>query len=541
MSNPFTHAVASFDPTATSVLLWTRAPGVEALTWTVASDPAFDVVVASGEVAPDAYRDHTAVVDVGDLEPATSYFYRFEGGAQSSPVGRTRTLPAGRTDRLRLGLVTCARYSMAPLGVYRALAEREVDLVVHLGDYIYEDDGSSGPRPHVPSHACRTLDDYRARIGQLRTDPDAQALHLRHPMVAILDDHDVADNCWTTGAKKHVDADDGPWADRVRAATTARQEWLPQRLRDPQDDGSTWRSIGFGDLAELMLLDTRLSGRDEQAGDGGDPPLDDPGRSLLGGDQRAWLEERLGDVERPWVLVASGVVVNEVCLPLPAIPGINALLPNGYAVLDGVVLHDDQWDGYPAERANLARHLARRGAAGGRTVLLSGDIHSSWAFEGPRLDGQPVAVEMTVPAVASKPMGRAHMPGAWRALDALIGRLEHVPWVDVTRRGYGIVDLTRARAVMEWWFVEPTDADPHADQWLGAAWRTDRAAWPPTLVECDATVDPERAVGDEPLPPRPADLDDLRREHRRRLVLKRSALGALGVGAVLGAARAVRR
>ncbi|MEO6318051.1 MAG: alkaline phosphatase D family protein, partial [Acidimicrobiales bacterium] len=407
--------------------------------------------------------------------------------------------------------------------------------------YIYEDDGSSGPRTHQPPHACRTLDDYRARIGQVRGDTDAQALHLRHPMVAILDDHDVADNCWTTGAKNHVDADDGPWADRVRAATRARQEWLPQRLRDPQDDTSTWRSIGVGDLAELVLLDTRLSGRDEQAGDGGDPELDDPDRSLLGDDQRAWLGERLGDVERPWALVASGVVFNEVCLPVPAIPGINQLLPNGYAVLDGVVLHDDQWDGYPAERSNLVRHLAQRGAAGGRTVLLSGDIHSSWAFEGPRLDGQPVAVEMTVPAVASKPMGRAHAPGAWRALDALVGRLQHVPWVDVTRRGYGIVDLTWERAVMEWWFVEPTDADPLADQWLGAAWRTDRAAWPPALAETEPTVDPERAVSLDPLPPRPADLDALRRKHRRRLVLERSALGALGAGALMGAARAVRR
>ena len=541
MSNPFSHAVASFDPTATSVLLWTRAPEIETLAWVVATDAGLHDVVARGHVAPDRDRDHTATVDVGDLAPATTYFYRFDVDGQTSPIGRTRTLPDGPTDRLRLGLVTCARYSMAPLGVYRALAEREVDLVVHLGDYIYEDDGSKGPRRHEPRHPCRTLGDYRARIGQLRRDPDAQALHLRHPMVAILDDHDVADNCWTTGAKKHVDDDDGPWDERALAAVTARQEWLPQRLRDQRDPRTTWRSIPIGDLAELVLLDTRLSGRDEQAGDGGDPPLDDPERSLLGAEQRAWLQDRLADDTRPWVLVASGVVINEVSLPLPAIPGINHFLPNGYAALDGEVLHDDQWDGYPAERSNLARHLARRGAAGGRAVLVSGDIHSSWAFEGPRLDGQPVAVEMTVPAVASKPMGRAHMPGAWRALDALVSRLEHVPWADVTRRGYGIIDVTRDSTVMEWWFVEPTDADPCADQWLGAAWRTDRSAWPPSLTETDPTDDPERAPLRDPLPPRPDDLDRLRRSHRRRLVLERSALAALTVGAVVGAARVVRR
>ncbi len=540
MSNPFSHAVASFDPSATTVLLWTRAPAGGTLRWLVATDPSLTEVVATGEVAPDPARDHTAVVDVGGLLPGTTYFYRFDLGPERSPVGRTRTLPDCPTDRLRLGLVTCARYSVAPLGAYRAMAEREVDLVVHLGDYIYEDDGSSGLRDHEPPRPCRSLTDYRTRIGQLRTDADAQALHLRHPMVAILDDHDVADNCWTTGSKKHVEEEDGPWADRVSAATTARQEWLPQRLRQPDDPSSTWRSIPIGDLAELVLLDTRLSGRDQQAGDDGSPSLDDPDRSLLGDEQRAWLEARLADVARPWALVASGVVFNEVCLPLPAIPGVNHFLPNGYAALDGEVLHDDQWDGYPAERTNLARHLAKRGAAGGRSVLLSGDIHSSWAFEGPRLDDEPVAVEMTVPAVASKPMGRAKMPGAWRALDALVGRLEHVPWVDVTRRGYGIVDLTRDRAVMEWWFVEPTDADPSAGQWLGAAWRTDRAAWPPGLTETEATADPSRPASIEPPPPRPEDLDRLRRAPRRRVVLERSGLAALGVAAVARFAGSLR-
>ena len=123
MSNPFTHAAASFDPTATSVLLWTRAPGVETLRWAVATDPALAAIVASGEVAPDPARDHTAVVDVSGLDPATTYFYRFEVGGQRSPVGRTRTLGDGSIDRLRLGLVTCARFSVAPLGAYRALAQ----------------------------------------------------------------------------------------------------------------------------------------------------------------------------------------------------------------------------------------------------------------------------------------------------------------------------------------------------------------------------------------------------------------------------------
>jgi alkaline phosphatase D len=539
--SPFTHAVASFDPTDRSVLLWTRAPGVAEVAWTVATDAALQDVVATGHAVPDPERDHTVCVDVEGLEPDCTWFYAFRCDAGVSPTGRTRTLPAQGASRLRLGLVSCARFSVAPLGVYRALAEREVDLVVHLGDYIYEDDGSAGARAHVPPHACRTLDDYRLRLGQIRRDPDAQAIHLRHPMVAVVDDHDVADNCWTDGAKKHVDEEDGRWPDRVAAALRARQEWLPQRLRDPDDPGTTWRSVTVGDLAELLLLDTRLSGRDRQAGDEGTKALHDPARSLLGDDQRRWLDERLADLERPWSVLVSGVVVNEICLPIPAAPGLNRLLPNGYAVLDGQVLHDDQWDGYPQERTRLAERLAARGRSGGRSLILSGDVHSSWAFEGPVDERrEAVALEMTIPSVSSKPMGRGRAPGAWRLLDALVRRLPHVRWADVTRRGFGILDLTPVGATLEWWFVEPTDDDPGATSWLGAAWATERDAWPPRLVEGSATTDPTRPDLAEPPPPRPEDLPRLQRSHRLRVLTARG-LGVALVAAVVVAGIAARR
>lgn len=527
-SRPFTHAVASFDPTADAVLLWTRAPGQAQLTWRIARDADLTDVVASGTTPVRTDADHTAVVDATGLEPGTTYFYDFtDPSGDRSPVGRTRTLPPS-TEPLRLGLVSCSRFSVAPLGVYRALAEREVDLVVHLGDYIYEDDGEKGVRAHEPPHRAVTLADYRARLGQVRADPDAQALHLRHPMVGVIDDHDIADNFWATGAKAHDDDEDGPWADRARAALTARHEWLPQRLREPADPTVTWRSIAVGDLAELVLLDTRLAGRDQQAGDTDALPLRHPERSLLGREQREWLGQRLADTSRPWSIVASGVVVNEVCLPFPAWQPLNRALPNGYAAIEGSVLHDDQWDGYPAERRLLTDRLRARGSGGGRTLLLSGDIHSSWAMEGPRGDdGQPVAVEVVVPSTASKPMGRGRIPGLWRVLDAAVQQLDHVIWADVTRRGYSVVDLTRDRALVEWWFVEPTDDDVAGTAWLGAAWSTAHEAWPPRWTPADPVVDPARPGLPVPLPPRPDDLPRLRRSHRWRVAAARgSALGA---------------
>ena len=517
--NVFLHAVASFEPTTSAVLLWTRLSGAAEADWELARAPDMTDVVACGRARTGPERDHTVVVDVDGLSAATTYWYRFSAGGTSSPVGRTRTLPDAPAGRLRLGLTCCAHYSVAPLGVYRALAEREVDLVVHLGDYLYEDDGSQGPRSHRPPRPAVSLDDYRARMAQLREDSDLQALHLRHPMTGIWDDHDLADNAWRDGAKKHDPETQGNWSTRVAAAARARQEWVPARLRNPADPLVIWRSVAVGDLVELVLLDTRLTGRDLQAGDEGATPLHDPSRSLLGDDQREWLRSRLLDASRPWALVASGVVVNSMRLPLPSVVGFNPLLPNGYADFDGQLLHDDQWDGYPAERERLAGWMEERAQAGGRTLLVSGDVHSSWAFEGPCREDQPVALEVTVPAASSAAMGRAHYPGAWRVLDRVVNRMDHVRWAEVTERGYVVLDLTPDEARVEWWIAHPYHDRPAETAELAKAFVTRRAGWPPRFDPSeDRPQDPSRPGLPDPLPDRPDDLAALRRRRRVRLV-----------------------
>lgn len=552
---PFGHAVASFEPTDSSVLLWTRLDpadgGADAgsdgdVSWELALDPQLQTVVAQGTARATAARDRTVVVDVEGLEPATTYWYRFRSGGVDSPVGRTRTLPTGDVERFRLATVSCARYSVAPFGVYRAVAEHEVDLVLHLGDYIYEDDGSKGPRDHDPPHTATTLDDYRRRIAQIRSDPDAQALHLRHPMITIWDDHDLADNAWSTGAKAHDDDEHGPWSQRAAAAAQARAEWLPARLLDADDPLTTWRSLSIGDLAELLLLDTRLR-RHRHPGDPGTPDRDDPARSMLGAEQRAWLRGRVEENRTRWLLLASGVVVNEIKLPWPRPLGwVNALLPNGYAAIGGEIIHDDQWDGYPAERQRLAGWLRERARAGGRAIILSGDVHSSWAFEGPCDDGQPVAVEITTPAVSSAPMARARVPGMRRLLSRQANSLEHVRYAEVTERGYATMDLTPRAATATWWHVHPWAEDPGATAHPGAAFRSAHDEWPPRFrsVEAPATgVDPagnaDGAHQVPPLPPRPADLSRLRRRRNLRLALEAIVpiTGALVAGGTLARRR----
>ena len=537
MPEPFTHAVASFDPTSTAVLLWARlGEGTDAAELVVARDPDLTDVVHRSREQADTERDRTIVADITGLEPATSYWYRFTAGGRHSPVGRTRTLPAGPVDRFRIGTVSCARYSVAPLGVYRALAEREVDLVVHLGDYIYEE-GDTGPRPHDPPHDAVTREDYRRRLAQIRSDRDLQALHLRHPVTAVWDDHDLADNAWRTGAKHHDPEEQGPWDERVANAAHARQEWLPMRLADPSDPLVQWRTSTIGDLAELVLLDTRFAGRDQHAGDDGTPDLHDPGRSLLGDAQRDFLRDRLMEAPQPWALVATGVVVNELTLPWPrALSRVNAGVPNGYAVLDGEVFHDDQWDGYPAERDRLATWMDERAADGRRTVVLSGDVHSSWACEGPCRpdDGTTVGIEVTTPAVSSAAMGHAHYPGMSIVLNRAVKEMDHVAWAEVTRRGYAIIDLTPERVQSEWWFVRPYDEDPSATQHLGAALVSVRDAWPPHFVRAEEpTPDPERARLPEPLPPRPDDLAHLRRRRWARLTVEVAVIGVALASALL--------
>ena len=525
---PFPYGVASFEPTATSVLLWTNTGGGDPLRWVLARDPNLADVVASGLAARDLDGAGSVSVDVTGLEPATTYHYGFTGGGTRSPVGRTRTLPQGPADRLRLGLVCCAKYAAVPLGVYRALAEREVDLVVHLGDYVYED-GEAGERTPEPPHPTVTLEDYRARYAQTRADPDVRALHQRHPMVAVWDDHDLADNAWHGGAKGHDPKTQGPWEDRVAAAARARAEWVPVRSTGGETDPARqWRAIALGDLAELVLLDTRYPGRDQHADAEGAKDLHDPSRSLLGEQQRAWAHERVADRSRTWTLLTSQVVVSEMHLPVAGRRTLGRALPAGYTVVDGHAICTDEWDGYPAERDALTAAIRRRG---GGVVVLSGDVHSSWAFVGPCDADGPVAVELTCPATSSAPMGRT-LPVGGRFVERLLDDFHHVRWVEIESHGYVIVDVTSERVQGEWWFVDPYD--PDAGSRFAAGWRTEPGL-PPVLEAVDEPSDdpsssgaaPDPSTGDPTagvaLPPRPDGV--VRRRHRGRRLAGRALVG----------------
>ncbi|MDP1819015.1 MAG: alkaline phosphatase D family protein [Acidimicrobiales bacterium] len=463
---PFGWGVASFDPTTDGVVLWTRVvEGPAMVRWVLASDEALTDVVESGTVLVTPEGDHCARVDVRGLPAGRTWWYGFTAPDETpSPVGRTRTLPED-AERLRIGVASCSRFATAGFAAYRALAERDVDLVLHLGDYIYED-GTTGVRAHDPAQRLTQVAHYRARYAQHRLDPDLQALHAKHPMVAVWDDHDVSGNAWRDGAPGHDDGRDGPWLDRLVAAGQAHEEWLPGRTgRGPDGRLKAWRALDLGGLAELVLLDTRTWGRDRQPASE-EELADGSGRTMLGADQADFAIERLTREDAPpWVLLGNQVMYHPLQVPAFGELLMTAARAGGFLVADGLAVNPDQWDGYSEERERInVQGMRSRGGV----VVLSGDVHSSWAWEGPANAGDegPVMVELVAPAISSDPFStRFGLPA--NLLTAGVRSLDtDLAYVELESNGYLLVDLTPERVLGEWWYVDPADA---GTQRFGAA------------------------------------------------------------------------
>lgn len=494
----FLHGVASGDPLQDRVILWTRlSDAVEAavVEWVVATDPALSSVVrASGDgfdeqpMAATPEADFTFKLDVSGLQPGTTYYYQFRVDGARSPVGRTRTAPQD-APRLRFAVASCAKYHQAYWHAYRHIAARaDLDLVLHCGDYLYEEDdrGSAVPGRELDENVeVYTLGQYRRRYALFRSDPDLQELHRQHPMVAVWDDHELADNCWYGGAHRHDEATQGPWAERRAAAVRSYAEWMPVR-EQPTPAGKNryeriYRSFSYGTLADVIAIDTRVIGRDrEVTGLNSDEPalpdmsaVNDPGRSLLGQAQREWFLDALGAARGQWKVVVNQVMLGQLHLS-------PALKADG----GGIPLNTDQWDGYRADQNRVIAHLRDNGIDD--VVFVTGDIHTSWANditddphnpgvylrEDPGVPGalpppgqRGVAVEFVTPGIGSR-------AGAVGNLAANVQDTHpHVRYVEGESRGYFLLDLDRERAQAEWTYVESPEA-PQSGFREGGAWMT---------------------------------------------------------------------
>ncbi len=433
-------------------MLWTRVTPPSAIAgplevrWQIANDEGLTQVVHKGTTQASPTSDFTVKVDVNDLQPGRRYFYVFDAGGEQSPVGRTRTLPANGVERIRLASVSCSNYPAGYFNVYRCLANRtDLDAVLHLGDYIYEfangvyGDGSESGRVPLPATEAVTLQDYRLRYATYRSDPDLQEAHRLHPFIVVWDDHEIANNASISGADNHEPAD-GDWSVRLAAAYRAYVEWQP--VRAPESGFRLFRRFQFGQLANLLMLDTR-SFRNRQVAPGDRVALADTKRTMLGAAQESWFFDQLRSSQRaltPWCLVGQQVLFSSIT---PAgLPPMNT----------------DVWDGYPAARNRVFDLIESEKIS--NLVVLAGDLHSSWALDvprswngyNPRTGAGSLAVEFVTPAISSPPM---FADRAMRERMPLVkAAAPHLKYLEGQSRGYVLLDVTRDRMQADWYFVQ---------------------------------------------------------------------------------------
>lgn len=463
----FRHGVASGDPLADRVILWTRitqaASDAVPVTLRLSTRPDLGSALIERHTTATSARDFTIKIDCNGLLPATTYYYQFEALGQRSPVGRTRTLPTGAVDRLRIAVLSCASYAHGFFNAYARVADRaDLDLVLHLGDYVYEyGNAEYGElRQYEPAHEMVSLEDFRTRHGHYKLDPDLQAVHRQHPMVCVWDDHESANDSWRDGAENHQPDIEGLWSTRKATAQRVYEEWMPIRVADP---ARIFRRFSLGTLAELHLLDTRLLARSQPlpasltlpglpvgvfaaTGD-----FSDPTRTLLGAEQEAWLTSGLRASAATWQLLGQQVMFGQLqVVGAPRATGLSQFL------------NPDQWDGYPAARDRLLSVL--RGdatqAAIDNAVVLTGDIHTAWAMNLSEDPNNPLiynplsgtgsrAVEFVATSVTSP-----GLEALAQVQDAIRLNNPHIQYVDLARKGYLLLDLTPERCVGEFWAVD---------------------------------------------------------------------------------------
>ncbi|HST36662.1 MAG TPA: alkaline phosphatase D family protein [Allosphingosinicella sp.] len=482
----FTHNVASGEPRQRSVMLWTRympAGGDTArLSWQVSPSADFARIEADGTAVAEEAQDYCVKPVVEGLRAGRWYYYRFRDAAGAwSPVGRTRTLPEGRVRDFRIALFSCSNLRFGWFNAYaHAAARRDLDLVVHVGDYLYEYDERHYPDPGeelagrsiFPASEIVRLADYRMRYAAYRADPDLQRLHQMFPVISMWDDHETANDSWEGGAQNHQPDSEGPWADRKRAAMRAYREWLPV-------SEDSWEDYDIGDLATLFRPETRLTARSRQLGYTAllrdqsdragalarfrDGPWRDEARTMLGGEQEAWLA---GALRRSttrgarWQVLAQQVIVGSLAMPPEAATWLRPedpaseraffrnLIDAGQA---GLPFGLDSWDGYPAARRRLLRAALDANA---NLVVLSGDSHNAWGFD-LDLEGTPAGVEFAGQSVTS-PGYETDLPHVAPAevVRAAIARNRQLKFAETRRRGYVTVTLTPERATGEWLFLD---------------------------------------------------------------------------------------
>ena len=481
----FAHGVASGDPDATSVVIWTRvspasdtpAGATMNVVWETAIDEAFTEIRGAGEAVTGASRDWTVKILLGDMAPGATYYYRFRVGDNTSPVGRAKTLPAGAVERARFAVVSCSNYPFGYFNVYDLIARHDdLDVVIHLGDYLYEysregyggEAGARLGREHLPAHEIVSLTDYRTRHAQYKADPSSQAMHAKHSMIAIWDDHETANNSWKDGAQNHDPATEGDWETRRRAALQAYYEWMP--VREPSlAPEAFFRSFSFGDLLTVAAIETRLMARARQF-EYSDviPTLETPAdierfkneilwdetREMLGAAQLDYLDRTFRTsigAGQPWRLLANQIIMAKVTAPdlteyvteediISLEQQWDQARPFVKSSALGLPANFDAWDGYPAARERFYQMAKEAGEDG--LIVVTGDTHTWWANDLTTRDGAQMGVELGVNSITSPSPYRSEFLGGKGAEYALLTNRDNKDVRYLSGESHGYIDLT---------------------------------------------------------------------------------------------------
>ena len=510
----FLHGVASGDPLQTQVIIWTRVTPTDSsarleVQWEVAKDVDFKHITATGKVLTTAAQDFTVKVDVTGLAAGQVYFYRFKSASKYSITGQTKTL-ATQVQSVQFAVCSCSNYPAGYFHVYKEMAKQDVDVVIHLGDYIYEY-GMGGYATEEAVAMGRTLaddnnaeiirlDDYRKRYALYRLDQDLQVAHQRHPFIVVWDDHELANDTWKDGAENHQPETEGDFLDRKLAALAAYFEWMPIRPIDDQHI-KIYRQFDFGTLVQLTMLDTRIIARNVQldyanymTATGLDiakfqADLINPARSLMGVEQRNWLLQKLQQSTATWNVLGQQILMSKMFVPaelLMSLAEITAgnpspetlskittqitelleikarmdagdptVTPEEKARLAVTAPYNlDAWDGYFAEREILYGTLAQLKK---KVVVLAGDTHNAWASDLSSKDGVLVGVELATSSVSSPGLEK-YLSIPMQQLQAFefafTSLIDELNYCNLNQRGYLKVHFTAEQVQADWIFVD---------------------------------------------------------------------------------------
>ena len=470
---PFYQGVASGDPLPESVIIWTRVtPEYEdtlEVSWTMYADAAHQQTVASGVAATHPGINYIVKTEVSGLQPDRHYYYQFDYQGAKSLLGRTKTAPTN-SETVNLAFAACSNYEAGYFNAYRKMSEIDsLDAVVHLGDYIYEyepkryGDSTLG-RFHYPAHEIKTLDDYRGRYAQYRTDPDLIKVHQMHPWITIWDDHEISNNAYREGAENHQPDQEGDWKARKKAARQAYYEWLPLR---ETPEGQLYRKFAFGNLVDLIMIDGRLAGRSQQLDSMTQEQYFDSSRTMLGDKQRIWLEQNLKQSTAQWKILGNPVVFGGLYVG-HFVPGRKRFM--------------DMWDGYPVERQKIIDAIHENNIED--FLVVTGDFHSSMALEVYQdpLDltgyqsGKDLGVlgaEFVVHSITSANLDESFSDEQVAQIKTAYQQPPHNPHIKYTNfkdHGYFLLHLNRREALAQWVYMDqinqPTSPQQIKQQFL---------------------------------------------------------------------------